>query len=41
MMGHGFPIDSSSKGNGQVSFGVVDADVSGAYHIAQFWGIEL
>ncbi len=40
-MGHGFPIDAATPGGGRVAFGVVDARISAAYHIAGFWGLKI
>lgn len=40
-MGHGFPVDAAIPGGGRAAFGVVDAGISGAYHIARFWGLEI
>ncbi len=38
-MGHGFPIDSSLPGGGARGFGIADAGIPAARHIAKFWGI--
>jgi poly(hydroxyalkanoate) depolymerase family esterase len=38
-MGHGFPIDTAVSGGGRTAFGVIDAGISGAFHIAAFWGL--
>lgn len=40
-MGHGFPIDAATPGGGRAAFGVVDARISAAWHIAQFWGLKI
>jgi poly(3-hydroxybutyrate) depolymerase len=39
--GHGFPIDAETPGGGRPGFGVIDAGIAGAYHIAAFWGLVL
>lgn len=38
-MGHGFPVDPAIPGGGRAAFGIVDARISGVYHIARFWGL--
>lgn len=38
-LGHGFPIDARLSDGGRVGFGVVEAGVSAAAHIARFWGL--
>jgi poly(3-hydroxybutyrate) depolymerase len=40
-MGHGFPVDAATPGGGRAGFGIVDAGIAGAYHIAAFWGLEV
>jgi len=40
-MGHGFPVDTAASGAGRAAFGVVDAGISAAFHIAAFWGLEV
>lgn len=40
-MGHGFPVDASIPGAGNSAFGVIDAGISAAYHIARFWGLQI
>ena len=39
-MGHGFPVDSSAPGGGRSGFGVINAGLPAAHHIARFWGID-
>ncbi len=39
-MGHGFPVDSSASGGGRSGFGVINAGLPAAHHIARFWGID-
>jgi poly(hydroxyalkanoate) depolymerase family esterase len=39
--GHGFPIDAETPGGGRPAFGVIDARISAAYHIAGFWGLKV
>ena len=39
-MGHGFPVDSSAFGGGRSGFGVINAGLPAARHIARFWGID-
>jgi poly(hydroxyalkanoate) depolymerase family esterase len=39
-MGHGFPIESSAFGGGRSGFGVINAGLPAARHIARFWGID-
>jgi len=38
-MGHGFPIDAAAPGGGREGFGVINAHLPAARHIAAFWGI--
>jgi len=38
-LGHGFPIDARLPDSGRVGFGVVEAGISAAAHIARFWGL--
>jgi hypothetical protein len=38
-MGHGFPVDSGAADGGREGFGVVNAGLPAARHIADFWGI--
>jgi poly(3-hydroxybutyrate) depolymerase len=40
-MGHGFPVDEGTQGGGRAAFGVIDARISAAYHIAGFWGLKV
>jgi len=38
-LGHGFPIDARLPDGGRAGFGMVEAGVSAAAHIARFWGL--
>jgi poly(hydroxyalkanoate) depolymerase family esterase len=40
-MGHGFPIDASLPGGGHNGFGIVNAGIPAARHIAKFWGMVI
>ena len=39
-LGHGFPVDTKTQGNGRPGAWVVDAGVGAAQRIAAFWGLE-